>query len=239
MSSAPLPHAHYRSAIVVGGTGLVGNQIVQQLLAHTGYDRVTTLLRRKSGLHHPKLIEHVIEFENPEKWAPLIQGDVLFSALGTTLKTAGSKAAQFKVDHDYQLWAARSAAHNSVAHYVLVSAAGASASSPLFYPRMKGLLEREVAELGFASCNLLRPGILDGDRTEHRPGERWALEILRHTPRWLLPASAQPNPVALVAQVCIRADWEAHPGTRVIEAAEILESPMLPVVKSAATDDAS
>jgi uncharacterized protein YbjT (DUF2867 family) len=195
--------------------------LAQALIAHPSYSQVTLLLRRPSPLRHPKLAEHIIEFEHPHLWADLVRGDVLFSALGTTRKVAGSKDAQLRVDHDYQLWAAQAAAKNGVPHYVLVSSAGAGATSPFFYPRIKGQLEQAVMTLGFSSCSILRPSILDGDRSEQRTGEKMALGIMRQMPKWLLPAAARPTLASAVAEACVRADLAAVPGARLIEAPEI------------------
>ena len=208
----------------MGGTGLVGAQIVQRLRKDPAYETVTLLVRRSIDIDDPKVRSVVVDFDAPEEWKKLVVGDVLFSALGTTLKVAGSKEAQYRVDHDYQLWAAEGARQNGVSTYVLISAAGASASSKVFYSRMKGELEDEVMKLGFASCNILRPGILDGDRIENRPGERFALSLLKKLPAWTLPASARPSPGGNLAEVCIRADQQARPGVRFIDAGEILES---------------
>jgi len=92
----------------------------------------------------------------------------------------------------------------------------------VFYSRMKGRLEEEVMALGLASCNILRPGILDGDRKESRPSERFALGVLRKIPAWTLPASARPVHVTQVARACIHADLAACSGTRIFEAGQIL-----------------
>lgn len=210
-----------RRAVVLGGTGLVGHLLVQLLLVHPAYSQVTLLLRRPTQLTHPKLTQHVVDFDRPAVWGELVRGDVLFSALGTTRKVAGSKDAQFRVDHDYQLWAAQSAARSGVPHYVLVSSAGADAAALFFYPRIKGQLEQAVGALGFSSCNILRPSILDGDREEHRMGEKMALSLMRELPKWLLPEGARPTPASAVAQMCINADLAGSPGVRLIDAQQI------------------
>lgn len=213
---------HNRRALVLGGTGLVGRQLVQLLIADSSYDKVTLLLRRSSGHTDPKLEEHLIDFEQPQTWAPHLKGDVLFSALGTTLRVAKTKEAQFRIDHDYQLWAAQAAAANGVANYVLISSMGANESSPIFYSRIKGQLESKVRALCFTSCTILRPGILDGNRAEHRTGEQLALSVLRGIPSWALPESVRPTPVEKVARACILADHNARPGNHIVEAATII-----------------
>lgn len=121
-----------RTALVIGATGLVGNQLVEQLLANDQFSAVVIFVRRTTGLQHNKLREHIISFEQPESWDHLVKGDVLFSALGTTLKQAGSKETQFKVDFTYQYQFAEVAATNGIATYVLVSSAGANEKASFF-----------------------------------------------------------------------------------------------------------
>jgi uncharacterized protein YbjT (DUF2867 family) len=116
-------------AIVIGSTGLVGKQLVGQLLADARFERVVSFVRRPSGRTHARLEEHVIDFRAPDAWADRVEGDVLFSTLGTTLKQAGSKEAQYEVDYTFQFNTAQAAAKNGVKEYVLVSADRASPSS--------------------------------------------------------------------------------------------------------------
>lgn len=213
----------WKSAVVIGASGLVGRELVSALLGDPQVERVITLVRRASGHAHHKLEEHVVDFDRPESWAGLVRGGAVFSALGTTLKVAGSKEAQYRVDHDYQLWAARAARDNGTDVYVLVSAAGSSADSSFFYPRMKGQLENAVQALEFPRTRILRPGFLDGDRAEVRPGERFALPIVRLLPRWKALAGVRPIHVMEVARAGLRAARDPSPGVQILEPARLFE----------------
>ncbi|MFY0538759.1 NAD-dependent epimerase/dehydratase family protein [Nannocystis pusilla] len=142
-------HASPRTALLVGATGLVGRELLRQLLADPRYGAVTVLARRSAGVKHDKLTEHLVDFDRPDDWHALAKGDHLFSALGTTLKAAGSREAQYRVDYTYQYEVARAARHHGTETYVLVSSTGAAAKSAIFYSRMKGELERDAAALGF------------------------------------------------------------------------------------------
>ena len=84
-----------------------------------------------------------------------------FSCLLTTLKDAGSKEAQHKVDYDYQLNFAKAAKENNVEDFVLVSAYGASPNSKIFYSKMKGELEEEIKKLHFNKLTIFNPGMLE------------------------------------------------------------------------------
>lgn len=167
------------TAIVIGSSGLVGLQLVSLLLEDKRFSKVICFTRKKSRLKDNKLEKYVVDFDKIEEWSHLIKGDVLFSALGTTLKKAGSKEAQYKVDFNYQFEVAKHAALNGVSNYLLVSSMGANINSTFFYTKMKGQLELEVAKLKFDKINIFRPGILAGNRSEKRLGEKLALKVIK------------------------------------------------------------
>ncbi len=208
-------------AIVIGSTGLVGRQLVQQLLEDARFDGVTSFVRRASGVQHPKLDEQVIDFRAPETWASRVKGDVLFSTLGTTIKVAGSQSAQYEVDHTFQFRTAEAAAKAGVRDYVLVSSASASPSSPIFYSRMKGELERDVAKLGFTSVTFIRPGLLLGERAEPRFGERVGEAVMKVIGGLPGLGNARGIHGRVVAKAMIAA-WAKHtPGVTVLHNPEL------------------
>jgi uncharacterized protein YbjT (DUF2867 family) len=165
-------------AIVLGATGMTGKELVKQLLNDNYFSQVVLFVRRSSGEIHPKLTEHIVNFDMAHQWQHLVKGDVLFSCMGTTLHKAGNKAAQFKIDYHYQYETARAAATNGVKKYVLISSAGASTKSAFFYSRMKGELDEAVQKLKFKSITILRPGQLYGNREENRKAELFAVKIM-------------------------------------------------------------
>lgn len=104
-------------AITIGATGAVGRDLLAVLAASPDYESVEVLVRHKPTLpqeHTEKFHVHLIDFEQPETWQELVKGDVLFSSLGTSKKQAGGKQQQWRVDHDYQLFAAKAARANGV-----------------------------------------------------------------------------------------------------------------------------
>ncbi|MGC9344211.1 MAG: NAD(P)H-binding protein, partial [Bacteroidales bacterium] len=129
-----------KTAIIAGATGLVGGHLLEQVLEDPYFDVIIIFVRRTTGIDHPKLTEHIVNFDTPDEWKDRVKGDILFSAMGTTLKQAGSKEAQKKVDYTYQYEVAKMAAAKGVQDYVLVSTPGASPGSMVFYIRIRGEL---------------------------------------------------------------------------------------------------
>ena len=125
-----------KTAIIIGATGLVGNNLLQQLLLDNDFSSVKIFVRRATGISHSKLKEFIIDFDKLELSKSDISGDVLFSCMGTTLKQAGSKSMQYKVDFTYQYQFAKLADENGVPDYLLISAASSSSKSKIFYSRM-------------------------------------------------------------------------------------------------------
>lgn len=204
-----------KTALVLGATGLVGSELVQLLLQDTRFSKVIPFVRRSTGLQHQKLQEHIINFDAVESWQHLVSGDVLFSAFGTTIKKAGSQQAQYKIDFTYQYNFAKAAAANGVSTYVLVSSSGADPSSRIFYSRMKGELDAAVKKLPFSFIRIIQPGLLTGDRKEHRLGEKAAapvLSLLQYIPGL---RKYRPIPARTVAKAMIAAAFEGDKKVKV------------------------
>jgi uncharacterized protein YbjT (DUF2867 family) len=210
-----------KRALVIGGTGLVGSQLLRQLLADERVGKVMALGRKKTGAVHSKLEEQVIDFDAPDSWSPLVKGDAAFSSLGTTLKQAGGQAAQKKVDYDYQLAFARAAAKGGVPCYVLVSSASANPKASVFYSRIKGELDREVQLLGFERVRIMRPSLLGGERSEPRTGEKIGSVLLRAANAVGIARKYREISGAVVAKAMINAAFDPEKGTRIFTLDEI------------------
>jgi uncharacterized protein YbjT (DUF2867 family) len=168
-----------KSALLIGATGLVGSHLLDLLLKDDRFGIIKVFARKSTGKKNDKIEEYLVDFDKMGEWARYLTGDVLFSALGTTIRKAGSQSAQYRVDFTYQYDTALNAAENGVSTYVLVSSAGASPGSKVFYSRMKGELEEAVCKLAFNKIRIIRPGILDGNRNESRPMEKFAIGVSR------------------------------------------------------------
>lgn len=206
-------------AIILGATGAIGRDLVQELLQDDSVTELYLLVRRiPEGLSSPKLKIQVLDFDQPDQWPELPEADVLFSCLGTTLRDAGSQAAQYRVDYGYQYEVARRAAARGVPHYVLVSAWGAKASSRSFYTRMKGELEAAIQALPFRRISILRPPLLER-KGSTRSGERLAAAILRGLNALGLLRALRPMPTSVVARCMHALARSQHSG--ILEARDI------------------
>ncbi len=174
------------NVLLLGATGLTGSQCLQGLLATPEVQRVVALTRRPLALNHPRLVAEVADFDHLEASAKHFEVDVVLCCLGTTLKQAGSRSAFRKVDYDYCLAAARQGKAHGAKAFILMSAVGASARSPVFYNRVKGELERDLAALQYPYLSIYHPGLLLGERAEHRAGEA-AMGTLMPALNCLLP----------------------------------------------------
>lgn len=187
------------TATLLGATGLVGRELLGQMLADPSISRVTAVARRSTGVGHPKLQEHIVALDEIEQHPSAFVSDVVFCALGTTIKTAGSQEEFRKVDHDYPLRAAKLALTAGARHYLLVSALGADARSRIFYNRVKGEVERDIKALGLAALTIAQPSLLLGPREKQRRGERIAAALAWLTPDKYKPIHARDVAAALIA----------------------------------------
>ena len=192
------------NALVIGATGATGRELVSLLLENKNFSSVTIFVRKKPNIIHDKLIIHCIDFSKLDKYKDLVKGDVLFSALGTTLKAAGSKEKQYLVDFSYQYQFAQIASNNNVNSFSLVSSAGANSYSMFFYPKIKGELEDSVKELNFQSIQIFQPSFLIRQEDLLRSNEKIGIKIFSVLNNFGLFRSLKPITVNFLANRMIQ-----------------------------------
>ena len=208
-----------RTAAVLGATGLVGGYVVRRLLDDERWRLVRTVGRRTVDVQHPKLEQAVGDPLEDGPWTAALAVDDVLCCLGTTIKKAGSQEAFRAVDHGAVVRAARAAVELGASQFLFVSSLGADPSSRVFYNRVKGEMERDLAALGFPSCSVLRPSLLLGPRPEPRLGERLAELVMR--PLGPLLGKYRPIHAAVVAGAMVRLAAAARPGFTVYESDRI------------------
>ena len=163
-----------RTALVAGGTGLTGSLLLRQLAADPDYVQVRAMGRRAPAYDAGKIRLLVTGFDKLEGLSPELAVDDVFCCLGTTLKKAGSLAAFERVDYHMVVDLARAAHKAGARQFIVMSAAGTSATSPAPYSRVKARMEAAVSEIPFEAVHILRPSLILGSRAERRPAEHIA-----------------------------------------------------------------
>ena len=176
---------------------------------------IHVFVRRQVTYTSPKVTVHIVNFDEPREWAHLVTGDILFSAMGTNRKQAGSKEAQWTVDYTYQYEMARIAAQNGVKKYGLVSSLGANPKSKFFYMSMKGQLEEVILELPFEAIVIVRPATLI--REEPKLVERISCAVFGVINKARVLMSQEPVKTADVAKVLVSATMGQQYGISIIE----------------------
>jgi len=166
-------------AVVVGGTGATGRELIAQLLDSPKWKTVVSIARREidlpdtyKGLQLAKLRQRIINMDNlaAEGQGAFEKADVVFCTLGTTRGKAGSAQEFVRVDLGYVKEAAKLAKEAGVPHFSLLTAQGANPRAwasnfillhGLLYLNTKGQAEEFVKAQGFPRVSIFRPGLLD------------------------------------------------------------------------------
>jgi uncharacterized protein YbjT (DUF2867 family) len=165
-------------AVIIGATGLVGNLILKEVLNDNDFSEVTIFVRKSTGIVNPKLKEIV----NPMKDIPAlgseVRGDVLFNAMGTTIKQAGSQTEQQRIDRDIPIQFAKIASENGIQLMVNVSSVGASIKGN-FYLKTKAEMEQGTEKYFSGKIFHFRPSFLAGERKEYRLAEKILVRVMK------------------------------------------------------------
>lgn len=193
-------------AILSGTSGLIGMQLLHQLLKNASYDVIISLGRRTLALKHEKLIQLEVDFGDLSDldwedklrvadlggiYFPIVQAikeskaDIhAYSSMGTTIKAEGSKEKFFQVDHDFVIEFAKWCQNLGASKMLYVSALGADPQSSVYYNKVKGETEEDLKVLSFDYLGLFQPSLLLGSRSEFRLGEEVA-KIFMKPLNWL------------------------------------------------------
>lgn len=194
-----------KTAILLGITGLIGNALAKNILEDSRYDKLISFHRRKSGIVHPKLEEHIVDLFELEKYAEQFKGDVVFCCIGTTQAKTDDKETYKKIDYGIPVAAAKLSAYNNIPKFIAISALGANPSSSVFYNKTKGEMERDVLKQNVNETYFLQPSLLAGDREEQRTLEKLAIGAFKvFNPLLIGPLkkyqSIKPEPIVATMQ---------------------------------------
>ena len=162
--------------LIVGATGLIGGLLTRKLVGQGADKQMHLLLRRPYRENVGKAKVHVQLQENWPAAIAKIKPDIAISCLGSTMKKAGSKAEFAAVDRDLLGAVAAAARAAGARQFIAVSSTMADSSASGFYLKTKGEAEDLLRAQQFDRLDILRPGLLRGERTnDNRMGERLAI----------------------------------------------------------------
>jgi uncharacterized protein YbjT (DUF2867 family) len=165
--------------LLVGATGAVGSAVLELALADARFAAVTTLTRRPLAHPSPKHTNVVADLAQLPPLSPAWQADAVICALGTTRRKAGSEAVFVAIDRDLPVHIAHLARNAGATRFALTSSLGADAGSGNLYLRTKGETEQRIGAIGYPSLTIVRPSLIDAERSERRPAEQASMVLAR------------------------------------------------------------
>lgn len=210
-------------AIIIGASGLIGNELLQLLLESKIYQEIHLIGRQKIECQNPCVFQHIIDFSALKSFKLDQHVDHAFCCLGTTMKKAKTKDAFYQVDcqmvEDFSFWCL----DHGVSFLAVISALGASKHSSIFYNSVKGEMEEKVLKVMGDKVTFLRPSLLLGQRKEFRLGELLAIKLAPIYSN-LIPKKLEnylPIEASLVAKAMLRLAQASSLRKKVIESNEI------------------
>lgn len=197
-------------AIILGATGLVGNQLLELLSTDSNFGKALCPVRKTpSRLIHKMQVNRcpdgsIKNNQLTEKYKAELMKDlalfdpretVVFCCLGTTIKKAKSKDQFRYVDQEMVLAFAEFFSQWGAQQFWLVSAIGANAHSGIFYNRIKGETEEALKKIPFKTLGIVRPSLLLGERQEFRLGEKIASWLSRLYSPFLIGSLKRYKPI--------------------------------------------
>jgi len=165
-------------AVIIGATGAVGREILEEVLEKDFYKKVYVLGRSSITklTDNEKLGKIVVDFENLEFETNILNNADVFAALGTTIKIAKTKENQRKIDLDYTINFAK-ICEGRVRSFNVVSAVGANSRSKSFYSSLKGELEEQLQKMNLGTLRIYRPSLLIAKRVDKRMMEGFFIKL--------------------------------------------------------------
>ena len=158
-----------KTAVIIGATGAVGKEILKEILADDFYNKVYILGRQSIDklADEERLTKIIVDFENLNFDTSILKDADVFASLGTTIKIAGSKENQRKIDVDYTVNFSK-LCEGKVRSFNVVSAIGANSKSKNFYNSLKGELEDKLKVMNLGVLRIFQPSLLISKRNDKR-----------------------------------------------------------------------
>ena len=206
--------------LLVGATGAVGQEVLKQALLDERISAVCAVTRRPLDSErfppNPKLENIMVDFSALPARPVWCGVNAVICTLGTTIKTAGSKAAFAVIDLELPVTIARLAKAAGATRFGLNSSLGANALSPNFYLRTKGDAEEQITSLGYPSLTIVRPSLIDAERETTRTGEKLGLLAAKMF-KPIIPQRYRPVSAAQIATALLAGIIAGKQGVTIVE----------------------
>ena len=181
--------------LITGTTGMVGEGVLHECLAHTDISSVLVINRKPCGVSHPKLKEIIHDnfFDLTPIQAELSGLDACFFCLGVS--SIGKTEAEFhRLTYTLTLHVAQLLSRSNPGMvFCYISGAGTDSTEKgkVMWARVKGKTENDLRKLPFKTVFAFRPGMLKPTK-----GLKNALKLYTYfgwlypVLRWLAPNTA-------------------------------------------------
>ena len=168
-----------KTALIFGSSGLVGKNLLNQVINNSNYSKVKIFVRSSREISDQKVEVINTDFNDLQKIKNLIIGDDCFFCIGTTKKKSPDKSEYRRVELDLPKKIAQISKSNDIKSFIYVSSGFADPKNSGDYLKFKGLVEEEIKSLNFEKIGILRPSFLLGNRKENRVGEKIGIFIFK------------------------------------------------------------
>ena len=187
--------------IITGSTGMVGEGVLLECLAHPQVSEVLIVSRKSSQRSHPKLKQYLVpDFLSLQEDDENLKGyDACFFCAGVS--SIGMKEAPYsRITYDMTIHFANvSLRQNPMMTFIYVSGVGTDSSENgrVMWARVKGKTENALMKMPFAKVYNFRPGFM-----RLTPGQKNALPMYKYV-GWMFPflKVVLPNATSTMRQV--------------------------------------
>lgn len=160
-------------AIIIGGSGAVGSNVLNGLFNSSSCESVISLGRRALDLSKftgdtKKCRQEIVNFDNlADNWNLFAGVDVAFCTLGVGQPSKVSREEFWKVDVEYAGNFAKLCAEAGVRYFTLLSAVDANLDSKIYYLKAKGIIQERIINSTFKGSFLFQPSLLVTDEARY------------------------------------------------------------------------
>ncbi|MFT5700016.1 MAG: hypothetical protein ACI8ZB_002886 [Desulforhopalus sp.] len=152
----------FLTVVMLGATGAVGSETVNNLLNMQGMQRLTLLGRRPlPGCEKSFVNQEKIDIFDPNSYQNYLSGhQIAICTLGVGEPSKMNKDEFIRIDKNAVLDFARACKEAGIKHFQLLASVGIDPRSKSFYLRIKGELVEELKLLEFDRLSVFQPSMI-------------------------------------------------------------------------------